>query len=80
MARISDGRGGEDTAARPAQERIVGLLAVGETFEDGFERVEHGDRTVSAALGLLDDEAASAGIATVVPSGLAGTSRTTPPR
>ena len=33
-----------------------------EAFEDGFECVKHGHGPVSATLGLLDDEAALAGV------------------
>ncbi len=49
VGRVANGGGGEDAAARPAQERIVRLLAAREAFEDGFERVEHGDGAVSAS-------------------------------
>ena len=46
----------------PPQERVVGLFLSGETFENGFESVEHWDGTVSATFGLFDDETASAGV------------------
>ena len=62
VGRIADGGGGEDSAAGSAQERVGGLLVVGEAFEDGFEGVEHWDGAVSAAFGLFDDEAASSGV------------------
>ena len=38
------------------------MLASGEAFENGFECVEHRHGAVSPALGLLDDEAPSAGV------------------
>lgn len=39
---VADGGCGEDSAAWPPQERVVGLLVCGETFENRFEGVEHG--------------------------------------
>ncbi|HML51339.1 MAG TPA: hypothetical protein PKD84_08015 [Propionicimonas sp.] len=64
-ARVAHGGGREDSTAWSAQERIAGLLAVGEALEDGFDSVEHREGTVSAAFGLLDDEATFAGIVLV---------------
>lgn len=59
---VADRRCSEDAAARPPQERVVGLFPSGETFENGFESAKHRDRAVSATLGLFDDETASAGV------------------
>lgn len=46
---VSDSRGGENASAWPAQQRVVGFLVGGETFEDGFESIEHRHWTVAAA-------------------------------
>lgn len=61
VRRVANGRGGEAISTGSAQERVIGLLARGGAFEDGFEGVEHRHWAVSSAFGLpFDDEAPSA--------------------
>ncbi len=56
VRRVSDGRGREHAAPRPAQERIFGLLARRETHEHWFELIEDRHEPGLAALGLLANE------------------------
>jgi hypothetical protein len=62
VRRVANCRGGEDAAFRADQQLILGVFACGEAFEDGTERVEYWDAAFFAALGLLGDQAASAGV------------------
>ena len=58
---VADGRSGEVAALRTDQQRVRGLLAVGEAFQHGSERFEDRHASLFAALGRLRDQATLAG-------------------